>query len=123
MITILGQLINTLSGGAMWQDVNNHGGSHEIVDLLIFKDKPFQVTSTHHQMMIPGPKGDVIAIAHRATSFLSADSSRKKPEFDTEVVYYEHTKSLCFQPHPENGYCIKGSPTNVYFFELLNYLL
>jgi hypothetical protein len=115
-----GQFLNILSGGKMWQDVNNHGRSHTVRDLLIYQTD-LEMTSTHHQMMIPSDKGEVIGIAKEATFFVSADPNRPNPKFDTEVVYYEHTKSLCFQPHPE--YVDERHDCNVYFFELVNMLL
>lgn len=111
-----GQFLNVMSGGSMWQHVDNHGRRHEIID-LISKEAIKEVVSTHHQMMIPGPRGEVIAIASEATEFISAKHERPKPEFDTEVVFYNSTNSLCFQPHPEYGI----GPTRDYFFSLLNY--
>lgn len=121
-----GQWLNVMSGGAMFQDVNNHGRTHKIVNLLNMtkyfpSGQELDVTSTHHQMMIPGSKGEVLAIANEATSFASA-KDRPKPEFDTEVIWYPETKCLCFQPHPEYS-----SPaalgTRDYFFTLLKYFL
>lgn len=114
-----GQFLNIMSGGAMWQDVNGHGGTHKVFDLLMYQ-MDIEMTSTHHQMMIPSDKGEVLAIAHQANRFRSP-SKRAIPKFDTEVVYYEHTKSLCFQPHPE--YVGNEHDCNVYFFELTNMLL
>lgn len=114
-----GQFLNIMSGGRMWQDVNNHSGNHTVTDLLIYQTD-LDMTSTHHQMMIAGDKGEIIAIAHRATRFLSP-VDKENPKFDTEVVYYEHTKSLCYQPHPE--YVGNEHDCNVYFFELINLLL
>jgi hypothetical protein len=99
-----GQFLNVMSGGFMHQDVDNHaiGGTHEAT----YDDgRTFQVTSTHHQMM-----------QHQAVSstklFLTADlSTRKEDEngfntkeffpIDVEGVFYGHSNSLCFQPHPE----------------------
>ncbi len=127
-----GQLLNVLSGGALWQDVDGHMGGHDVVNLL--KVGPmkytleFVVSSDHHQMMIPGELGHVLAIAHKydrardryvplATTFKSA-KGRIKPTYDTEVVIYPKTKCLCFQPHPEySGY----DKTKEYFFNLLEH--
>lgn len=114
-----GQFLNVMSGGAMWQDVNNHGGNHDVIDLLLDK-KPLIVSSTHHQMMIPAKSGDVVAVTKRATRYVSA-KDRPEPKFDTEVVWYGDTKSLCFQPHPEYPYeSLKDCRT--YFFKLLDAL-
>jgi len=112
------QFLNVMNGGALYQDVNNHTESHNMIDLLITGTSVF-VTSTHHQMMIPNEeKGLVIGIASLATSFASA-SPREKPEYDTEVVYYPETNSLCFQPHPEYG---DGDACRLYFFDLIDHL-
>lgn len=130
-----GQFLNVINGGAMWQHVNNHGlvGGHPIVNLLkIPKLEPFKTvmaTSTHHQMMIAGEDAEIIAIAvdgtkenkGLATKYQSANSSRKTPEYDTEVVWYEKTRSLCFQPHPEFGNA--NIELKNYFHNLIDYLI
>ena len=80
------------------------------------------MTSDHHQMMVPHPTyGDVIAFAEEATIFKgNSKPPRITPVIDTEVVWYEHTKSLCFRPHPEyTGY----DETRIYFFSLMRYLI
>lgn len=112
-----GQLLNVLSGGAMWQHVDNHTKNHELLDLMSMKS--FNVTSTHHQMMIPGEKGVVLGIAkEKLTTILLSAKGREKPDYDTEVVWYENTKSICFQPHPEYGSCPECKN---YFFKLINH--
>lgn len=118
-----GQFLNVLSGGEMWQHVNNHGSTHEATDLMQWYKRPIKVTSTHRQMMRAGPDGEVIAIANKSSVFLSDPGKPQipAPKHDTEVVYYEKTKSLCFQPHPE--YVSKDDDCNIYFFDLVNYLL
>lgn len=120
-----GQFLNVMSGGSMWQHVNNHGltGGHTMLDLLLSKKTVF-VTSTHHQMMIPSKEGTVIAIAHCATQFESKKTSRKRPKYDTEVVWYKETMSLCYQPHPEYWLSEnKNSGNQAYFFNLIDYLM
>lgn len=115
-----GQLLNVLSGGAMWQHVNNHVDSHQAVDLLFTRGR-LLVTSTHHQMMIPGKEGFVLAVANEATEFVSY-RSREKPKYDTEVVWYPKTNSMCFQPHPE--YAVAGEKSSKcqdYFFDLIDW--
>ncbi len=95
-----GQFLNVMNGGLMFQHVDNHGigGTHEMVNDL---DQVIHVTSTHHQMMRPSGKGEIIGEAgSRATQFIAWDHP-KSPMSDTEVVWYEETQSLCFQPHPE----------------------
>jgi hypothetical protein len=76
-----------------------------------------KVTSTHHQMMRPSTDGEILAIAHRAKTFLSANNL-PKPRFDTEVVWYNGFKTLCYQPHPEYDVL---PPNRKYFLALLEH--
>lgn len=115
-----GQFLNVMSGGKMYQDVTNHGGSHYLVDEET--GETVYVSSTHHQMMLPNDESAIIIAksrgvrSHREWYF---NNIRKRDENDEgiEVVYYTHTNCLCFQPHPEfDGY---PGMTN-YFRSLLN---
>lgn len=121
-----GQLLNVMSGGSMWQHVDGHcpaGDSHPMIDLL-FSRESIPVTSYHHQMMIKGPDGYVLAAAQEAKNFESADPSKQKlkHEYDPEVLWYPKTKSLCFQPHPEGEIAKNGNVDlrhRHYFFNLI----
>lgn len=114
-----GQFLNVMSGGEMWQNVNKHGvyGTHAMVDLIT--GEFLEVTSTHHQMMIPHKDGETLAIAFEASLFEGAhpNQNREIPKHDTEVVWYRSTNSLCFQPHPEYNYAPKEC--TAYFFGLI----
>lgn len=114
-----GQFLNVLSGGSMYQNVNKHArGNHDMIDLIT--GESFSVTSTHHQMMRSGKDGEVLAIAFEATVFESGPGiPPSSPEFDTEVVWYRSTNSLCFQPHPEYPHSPEECIT--YFFSLIEY--
>lgn len=98
-----GQFLNVMSGGRMYQDVTGHTRSHYIVDEVT--GETVYVSSTHHQMMMPGKAGVLVAHSININSnrewvtdgIVMADDSK----FGNEVVYYPHTQSLCFQPHPE----------------------
>lgn len=126
-----GQFLNVMAGGSMWQHVDNHGLSHTLINLLPMGARwamgdLIKVTSTHHQMMIPGEDGEVIGIAMNdeqskgiANTYLSA-TKRDMPEYDTEVVYYDNTRSLCYQAHPEY---IRDTENEKYFFDLIEHLL
>ncbi len=129
-----GQFLNVMNGGRMWQNVDNHAlfDTHELTDLAT--GEIVQVTSTHHQMMRPKINAMWLATAREATQLESADEtvdvSGGAPDYelnyegdevetwDCEVVYYDDTNSLCFQPHPEYG--IK--PCEDYFFKTLETL-
>jgi len=98
-----GQLLNCLSGGRMWQDVEGHRGV--IHDVKMSNGQIIQMNSTHHQMMIPASHGVVLGLANVATKKIAANIVRHKCDptmwEDHEIIWYPKTASLCFQPHPE----------------------
>jgi GMP synthase-like glutamine amidotransferase len=97
-----GQFLNVMSGGEMYQDVTRHCGDHEITDLIT--GEVVMVSSTHHQMMKPSPNGVLVASAGMGGDRTWWDHtvfSRDVSKEDIEVVWYEETNCLCFQPHPE----------------------
>lgn len=98
------QFLNVMVGnGSLWQDVNNHNkGSHQAIDTET--GNVIQVSSTHHQMMIPGSSGKIILKAHEATRLRCIDWDWDlKPEEDAnpECILYDNVNALCYQPHPE----------------------
>ncbi len=102
-----GQFLNCLSGGKMFQDVSQHTHDHYVKDvetgMLIWS------SSTHHQMMRPGPGASIVAIANEGgyKEHMCSDGVIRVEELedDMEVLHYPLTKCLCFQPHPEfDGY-------------------
>lgn len=102
-----GQFLNVMNGGKMYQHVNNHCRNHDMV-VIGNPNKTVKVTSTHHQMMRPNEeKCLVLAVAAEATQLSSygLEINRVTPSMDDiEVVWYEDTACLCFQPHPEFAY-------------------
>jgi len=102
-----GQFLNVMCGGRMYQDVNNHGipGVHETRDENT--GEVFNVTSTHHQMIIPTRDAEVIGVASESTEKISINPKDLKEQRvfgrgrDVEICYYEEFNALCFQPHPE----------------------
>lgn len=123
-----GQFLNVMNGGDMYQHVNNHAlrGTH--VMKCIRSSKEIEVSSTHHQMMRPNDKGEILGIANLATFrhiVRDGEVVNVLPEEeyspDIEIVYYADTRSLCFQPHPE--IMSKLSDCQKYFFELVLTLL
>lgn len=116
------QLLNVLAGGGLWQHVTNHAEDHFVIDLLFTKGERIWCTSSHHQMMRPAPSGIILGISStkRSEVYLSSNSNLKPPKVEPEVIWYESTNSLCFQPHPEytRG---KGKECKEYFFKLIDY--
>jgi GMP synthase-like glutamine amidotransferase len=135
------QFLNVMNGGSLWQDVRPRGGSfgHQAphsVGRFVLKDMKrkdpeildtyeYIVTSTHHQMMRPGPEAVVLGYAIAEDWQSMSICSRKSkgatrdgndpalnviiPEsaydddniMDPEMVFYPKTGSLCIQGHPE----------------------
>lgn len=103
------QLLCALNGGLLYQDVDNHTGSkHPVryIDEHGVIHVNHVVNSLHHQMMHPirGPV-QVWATANRAT-YRDLETKQRIPLSDKsapdpEVVWYPHTRCLCFQAHPE----------------------
>jgi gamma-glutamyl-gamma-aminobutyrate hydrolase PuuD len=100
------QFLNVCNGGVMVQDCNGHavGLGHKLVD----RETGFEVhvSSTHHQMMVPADDAIVVAHANEATIKECNEAGtivniQGEMEDDMEVLYYDYTKCLCFQPHPE----------------------
>jgi len=101
------QFLNVMNGGRLWQDVDNHGvtGGHP---MRTRDGRIIQVTSTHHQMMIPGEfcsiwgKANVARRKENETDGILSIKEEGRHEWDdVEVVDYYNTNTLCYQPHPE----------------------
>ena len=106
-----GQLLNVLAGGTLWQDVNNHFGSHSIIDIKT--GQRLITSSVHHQAFRTTDKAEIIATCQRSThkraQFKSwnAGVQPNKDDIndgvDIEVCYYAESRALCIQGHPEYG--------------------
>lgn len=103
-----GQFLNVMNNGMMWQDVDAHAiqGTHEAFDHL--SGKVVRVSSTHHQMMRPTDKGFILLTARRSSRKEKMGQSgaviiKRNDTTDIEAVYYDDTRCLCYQPHPEFG--------------------
>jgi putative glutamine amidotransferase len=98
------QLLNVLSGGSLYQDVDGHHKPHQIYDLRT--KKLIRSSSIHHQMMLVGEGGVTLATANESTWRFTQDKKFQlitdfKSWTDPEVVWYEETNSLGVQGHPE----------------------
>lgn len=111
------QMLNVVSGGSMWQDVNNHSQSHPMIDTLT--GDTIVTTSIHHQMMIPSGNYKLVAYSRNADTFTNDKGTFKTTVHkDPEVVYYRDTKALCVQGHPE--FAEKDSVYRKYFLKILH---
>lgn len=103
-----GQFLNVMNGGRMYQDVDNHTRNHFVY--APDGNKLCEVTSTHHQMMIPHHSGKVMVYGRESTTRVRQRGTFVGSPFtdDIEVVHYptakENKGALCFQPHPEYGH-------------------
>lgn len=106
------QFLTVINGGKLIQDVDNHGimGTHNITNNN--KECPvkqLEITSTHHQMLYPFnlSKDKYEIIAHsserRSTKYLTGFGSYSKDEVEVEpeIVFYNKSKDLAIQGHPE----------------------
>lgn len=117
------QFLNVMCGGELFQHVNNHNkGQHEAV--CTETGEIYNVTSAHHQMMIPSEEGEVLLVANETTervfverASVTAESLVGLPKDDIEAVFYEEEMCLCFQPHPE--YVNKGDECYELFMTMM----
>lgn len=122
-----GQLLNVLCGGSMWQHVDNHGHSHDMVDVK--SGEVVRTTSVHHQMMIPGADGEVTAncpapvskskerMAGNGAEALVIHRQFFTPEPDIEAIWYPKHAAYCIQGHPE--YVHPSNRLATYYMESL----
>lgn len=123
------QFLNVMCGGKMIQDVKNHGGEHQIIDLDT--QTLLQMTSTHHQMMYPWESEYPWKLIAKASPPRSIgyykyagtnDMLLSTIEFEPEIVYFLRQQCLCIQGHPE--YYRSNHPTAEYVRNLVKqYLL
>ncbi len=116
------QFLNALVGGSMYQHVDGHHSQHHIVDIA--SGQIHSVNSIHHQAMIPHASAEVVAVTKhvvatnrslmRGGNIATSLNTGDEPEI--EALYYHHTKSLCFQSHPE--YDSPNGSTRAYFYKL-----
>jgi gamma-glutamyl-gamma-aminobutyrate hydrolase PuuD len=122
------QLLNVLSGGSLYQHVDNHRVAHKA---YLKGGGEIEVSSTHHQMMIPAHGlGEVLATARESDMRLRMVGTKELCDIDggattedyvedVEAVYYKHSECLCYQPHPEHaGY----KDCTDFYFQLLDNL-
>lgn len=120
-----GQFLHVMNGGRLWQHVDNHatGRPHVLTDRTT--KRVVGVTSTHHQMMRKALKdsGMVVATANESVRKEWMQDGELKntlaTDTDIEVMWYEHSKCLCFQPHPEFDWAIEGAESTYLYFKNL----
>jgi hypothetical protein len=114
------QLLNCIpNGGKLWQDVDRHGSSHTVEDVIT--GETIRVNSLHHQQLRLTDKAELVAYCNVSSYKESEKDSWHvglgTKDVDVEVAWYPDTKSLCFQAHPEFAI---GESTEQYFFDLID---
>jgi putative glutamine amidotransferase len=95
------QFLNAMSGGTIMHHIENHGTDHiiETIDGNII-----EVTSTHHQMCIPGKKGYIMAWSSSKRSEVYYGDKDKQINYtgkEVESIYYPENNIFAVQFHPE----------------------
>lgn len=93
------QFLCAMAGGTLVQDMR-HKSSHPIRELKT--DRIIQVNSLHHQMQVPPPNAEVIAVADpKMSPHYVYGEPGFQPKHEYEIVYYPAIKALGVQYHPE----------------------
>ena len=105
------QFLNVMCGGTMVQHLaKHHGGSRHGCET--HDGKSFEVTSSHHQMIVPGPNGEILAWAKERLDpedlvydglplNLVRNIDLQGRVLVTEAIYYPKAKIFGVQHHPE----------------------
>lgn len=101
------QLLNVMNGGRLWQDVNNHAGSNHYVTDVETK-KEYEVSSLHHQgIILNHEKSRLLAYCNDSTEKASSgivwSRDLQVPSVDVEAFWYDESRCLGVQYHPECG--------------------
>jgi len=105
------QFLTVMAGGRLVQHVENHGQHHSI---SVIGGGTYDITSTHHQMMYPYDLNEKFyeligwSTYFRSNTYLDGNNEEiklSKNFLETEIVYYNKSKSLCIQGHPEMSSC------------------
>jgi gamma-glutamyl-gamma-aminobutyrate hydrolase PuuD len=118
-----GQFLHVMNGGDMWQHCYTHDvyHGHKVED--VETGVVFHATSTHHQMMRVSDYGKLLLVGSPCKELIKQHMSKDGEvedvlcSTDVEAMYYEATKCLCFQPHPE--FTEVGEPCRRYYFRKL----
>jgi GMP synthase-like glutamine amidotransferase len=97
------QLLSSLNGGSMIQDVNFHTmGTH---DITTTEGQVVLASTVHHQMIIPPKDAEVVAWTKLATTFRTdrGDTTERPYPVDPEIIWIEKDQAYCVQGHPEFG--------------------
>lgn len=107
------QLLCALNGGTLVQHLNGHGSGDHLATTII-GDRTFNVSSSHHQMMIPDKSGEVILSSPKLSKeYIRGSDKPLDLSVDIEAVRWPKTHSLGVQFHPE--WMNKKEMANIWF--------
>jgi len=96
------QFLNVMCGGTLMHDIQNHTGAHLMATNT--HSKPFSVTSTHHQMCVPGEGGYIIGWSPTKLSDTYVGDKDEEVDYkgpEVEAITYPEQKVFAVQYHPE----------------------
>ncbi len=98
------QFLNVMCGGVLVHHLDNHGigGYHTMLSNT--SDQEFEVTSTHHQMSIPGKNGHIVGWASPKLSSVFIGDEDVPFDYngpEVEAICYPKHKVFAVQYHPE----------------------
>jgi gamma-glutamyl-gamma-aminobutyrate hydrolase PuuD len=95
------QFLTVMFGGKLIQHVTGHHKRH------LFKTPDgmeFEVSSSHHQMVVPRPEDKILgwAAPRLSTTYLDgSDNEQMQPFYEVEAVKFHKAKAVGVQYHPE----------------------
>ena len=95
------QFLNVMAGGTLIQHLDGHGFYHSMTTI---NDRNFEVSSTHHQMIVPPEDSVLVGWSTKRRSNIYLGEGNKHlpiPEKETEVVFWPKIKAVGMQYHPE----------------------
>lgn len=98
--------LNVFNGGSIIQHATGHAGVISEHEIAFYDGSDVMAPTDHFQMMVAGPSGWELAWArtsyHKEGPGILVKYDRKGKDKDNwsdlEVVFYEHSQSLCIQP-------------------------
>lgn len=118
------QLVCVLNGGSLCQHTTGHTVWH---DMCTSDGRSFQVSSTHHQMMLAHPNAEILgwSAQRQSTTYIGARfegpiqsiGELDPPARELEVIFHPDMNALAVQYHPE--YMSSQTPGFRYFKRLL----
>jgi len=96
------QFLNVMCGGTLMHDISGHTSSHLMAANTT--NEVFNVTSTHHQMCLPGKNGYVVGWSPVKLSTRYVGKADKLVDYqkpEVEAIAYPNNKVFAVQYHPE----------------------